>query len=57
MEREYTEWLQSLSDEDLENESYTVRVEGIQIGMSNDEIIDRSNALTDEAFRRQVVRG
>jgi hypothetical protein len=53
----YSKWLETLSDEDFENERYTVMHEAELIGMSNDEAIDKANALDVEAYNRPRESG
>lgn len=51
----YSKWLASLTDDEFENERYTVAHEADLIGMSRDEAIDKTNALDVEAFNRPRV--
>jgi hypothetical protein len=53
---EYADWLVGLTAEDFENERFTVEHEAQLIGMSDDEAIEKSNALNVEAYRRAAVQ-
>lgn len=48
----YAEYLAALSDDDFQNERYTVTEEAELIGMSPDEYIEKRNACEVEAHRR-----
>ena len=48
----YREWLVTLTDEEFENERYTVTHEARLIGMSDDEAIDKTNAIDLETGNR-----
>jgi len=52
----YAAWLETLTDEELENERYTIEMEWKTIGMGESEAIYKSNALSVESHRRFLAR-
>lgn len=48
----YAIWMRSLSDEEFENERFTVSWEAELIGLGREEALDKMNLLSVEAHRR-----